>query len=97
MRYVAIALAGLLLAAAVHVALMSPAQRGALVRISPSPVATPRPAPPPDDVGAPGPAAAGASAAATPSRARAVAVAPRPSGLVVPVQGVTPSALSPTF
>ena len=101
MRYLAWMFVGLLLAAAVHVALMSPAERARILRVAPAAdapadgTAPPRDGPPaatawPRDTGTRPLAPVGGGAAA------AVAVA-TPSGLVVPVQGVQPSQLSPAF
>ena len=112
MKYVAIVLAGLLLAALVHVAGMTPAERARILRVTPAAV---DPAPVTAPVGstvrpdttlssatttAPAPAPAPASAPTFPVDTGAkprVAAMPLPSGLVVPVQGVTPAQLSPTF
>ena len=108
------ALAGLLLAAAVHLALLSPDERGQVLRVAR--VATvPAHAPDAQPVGAESPSgraeARGTAivpgdgaipAAALPVDTGAVSRADigapvLPSGLVVPVQGVAPSQLSPTF
>ena len=124
MKYVAIVLAGLLLAAAVHFAALPRGERVRIVQVSPTPVVTEDdPAPAVATLGtraavagtgaATGgaPVPAPASPAAVPSPAMPVdtgtappgapSVAsnalPLPSGLVVPVQGVQPAQLSPTF
>lgn len=98
MKYVAMALAGLLLAAAVHLALMSPTERAQVLRVTRA-QAVPADAPgrstarPGTDVipVPPLPVDTGAVPSAN-------ADAPvSPSGLVVPVRGVVPSQLSPTF
>ncbi|MBB1473016.1 MULTISPECIES: M23 family metallopeptidase [unclassified Luteimonas] len=105
MRYVAMVLAGLLLAAVVHLAGMSRAERARILRITPAP-----------EAGAEdraGPVDRGPSRAtrrhttqppSPPGRPVAIATRPRtalplplPSGLVLPVQGVVPAQLSPTF
>lgn len=124
MRYVAIVLAGLLLAAAVHFAGLPRGERVRIVQVSPTPVVTEAdPAPAVAAIGtsaavagtdaaagdAPLPTSRSPAAAPSPAMpvdtgaapAGATSVAspalPLPSGLVVPVQGVQPAELSPTF
>ncbi|MGY1458664.1 MULTISPECIES: M23 family metallopeptidase [unclassified Luteimonas] len=114
MKYIAMALAGLLLAAAVHLALMSPTERAQVLHIT---RATTVPvdasggraveaAPTSMQAGAGdstlGPAGGEPRIPALPVDTGSVppmeVSAPvLPSGLVVPVQGVAPSQLSPTF
>lgn len=87
MRYLAWALAGVLLAAAVHLALMSPAERARILQVAPAREVAAEPESTDSDQPAPVPLPA------LPARGPAVT----PSGLVVPVQGVQPAQLSPTF
>ncbi|MBJ7575211.1 M23 family metallopeptidase [Luteimonas sp. MC1828] len=108
MKYVAMVLAGLLLAALVHLAGMSRAERARILRITPAPaVAAADPAMPdavpggravrPVSTSRPTPAPAPTLPVDTGAEPRVAAPEPLPSGLVVPVQGVTPAQLSPTF
>lgn len=109
MKYVAIVLAGLLLAAAVHVATMPRAERARILRVAPSPVEAATMPPEPAASGravaahpvaaAPVPAVPARAMPVDPGAAPPVAAptAPLPSGLLVPVQGVAPAQLWPTF
>jgi len=114
-RYLAWAIAGVLLAAAVHVARMSPAERARILQVAPAGEVTPAGGPagadgqgdrmsvdppasraPAADAGVPGPAWPRDTGSKPPVPAAPVP-AVLPSGLVVPVQGVQPGQLSPTF
>ncbi|HEY4530563.1 MAG TPA: M23 family metallopeptidase [Luteimonas sp.] len=105
MRWIGMLLGGLLLGAVVYFAVLP--QRGRIVAVAPTPAQAPvgqadgkatgatdattgahRTAPPAEDA-SPDVAASGRSTAA--------AAGPLPSGLVVPVQGIAPSSLTPTF
>ena len=114
MRYLAMVLAGLLLAAAVHLMLMAPEERGPILRVTPAPAAKTGGLEPRDAGTAPTAVREDATAARGPGVRRAqpsvgmpvdtgaapgsVAPAPAlPSGLVVPVQGVSPAQLASTF
>jgi murein DD-endopeptidase MepM/ murein hydrolase activator NlpD len=119
MKYVALVFAGLLLAAALYLAMMSPAERARIVRVAPSPVEATDPVidgQQPGSGSVPSAANAGAQPAATgtaatgatartrvpppePGRAgrAATGMAVLPSGLLIPVRGVAPAQLSPTF
>ena len=130
MKYLAWIFAGLLLAAALHAATMSPAERARILRIAPAPPVPPGERPstqpvasvrataprvqPPKAASAPSagtPAATTAAAAGPPAVTRVLprpappsepgrrvdSVAGPPPGLMVPVRGVAPSQLSPTF
>lgn len=109
MKYLAMVLAGLLLAGLVHIVGMSPDERARILRVTPATMPDAVVAPVRTDPAATAPTRGATTArpvAATPPPPRMpvdtgarppVAVVPLPSGLVVPVQGVTPAQLSPTF
>ena len=115
MKYLAWAFAGLLLAAAVHIARMAPAERARILQVAPAGQVTPARGATGADVLRDGPAEvppasrpAGDAVEAAPSAwprdtgskppLPAVPAPPvLPSGLVLPVQGVQPAQLSPTF
>ncbi|MGY0610703.1 M23 family metallopeptidase [Luteimonas sp. A501] len=116
MKYLAWIFAGLLLAAALHVATVPPAERARILRIAPAPPAIDPSTQPAAGVPAPatpGPTA-GTTATAATGKPADTRVEPRPglppdrsggadvvgqppSGLMLPVRGVEPSQLSPTF
>ena len=115
MKYLAVLLAGLLLAACVHLLRMTDDERARIFEARPAqvPEAAPGTVDAPDDASrVPGtdaalppgvPAVAGSAArlplAAAPPAPPMAGPAPTmlPSGLIVPVQGVAPSELFPTF
>jgi len=112
-KYVGIALAGLLLAAALHLALMTPFERAQVLRVTPTPevAAGPASAAGTRDTAATRrraagpPAGPGAGGARVPTLPVDTGTAPAPARprdaprqrLLVPVRGVVPSQLSPSF
>ena len=107
MRWVGMLLGGLLLGAVVYFAVLP--QRGRIVAVAPTPEKAQVPAAQADGkaTGATDattgarrtaqPAVDASPDIATSGRSTAAAPEPLPSGLVVPVQGIAPSSLTPTF
>src|SRR5690606_38048678 len=114
-KYLAWAFAGLLLAAAVHIARMAPAERARILQVAPAgqvtpargatgadglrdgPAEAPPASRPAGDAGVTAPSAWPRDTGSKPPLPAVPAPPVLPSGLVLPVQGVQPAQLSPTF